>query len=425
MQKQRNRTGNQALVREINLSTIMNNLHQVAPVSRSTLAEMTGLNKTTVSSLIQELIDLHFVREIGLNSVGTGRPARLLELNPHAGCIISGEIGVDFISIICTNFATEIVWQCQESIPQDADQTIVLNHLLTLLQQAKEAIHNISDTSLGLAIGVPGLVDQKSGSLLFAPNLGWENVPLKTILRQSFNNLPIFVNNEANMAALGEYYFGAAQNHDEILYVSVGTGVGGGIVRNGNLVNGISGFAGEFGHMTINPDGDLCNCGNRGCWETQVSQPTLFRYIKQAIEQGQSSILSAMTHNNWEQLSTLLIVEAAQQDDTVALEALTQIGRDLGIGMASLVNILNPDLVIFGGVLSLAGEFLLPVINAELQKRTLKWSFNATALVLAQHGFDACVMGGVAIVYDAILNHPTIITTPQITSTVPEPIIAH
>ena len=407
MTQGRYRTGNQALVRELNLSAIMHRLRENAPISRSALAEMTGLNKTTVSSLVQELIGHQFVREVGLESTGTGRPAVLLELNPAAGCIVSSEIGVDFISVVCVNFATEIIRQDRENISPDMGQQAIINRTLDLLHQEIEATRDECSSLLGVALGVPGLVDRTSGTLLFAPNLGWKNVPLSNILHREFN-VPVFVDNEANMAALGEYYFGAAQGHPEVLFVSAGVGLGGGIVRDGQLVSGATGFGGEFGHMTIDPNGELCNCGNRGCWETQVSQSALFRYVRRAVGvEGQVSLLSQMTGDNLEHLTVAMVVEAARADDVVALNALKQIGYHLGVGLASLVNALNPDLVVLGGILSLAGDFLLAPIYDELQRRVLLWNESQTQIVLARHGIDACVMGGVALVYQAILAQPS------------------
>ena len=407
MTQGRYRTGNQALVRELNLSAIMHRLRENAPISRSALAEMTGLNKTTVSSLVQELIGHQFVREVGLESTGTGRPAVLLELNPAAGCIVSSEIGVDFISVVCVNFATEIIRQDREHISPDMGQQAIINRTLDLLHQEIEATRDECSSLLGVALGVPGLVDRTSGTLLFAPNLGWKNVPLSDILHREFN-VPVFVDNEANMAALGEYYFGAAQGHREVLFVSAGVGLGGGIVRDGQLVSGATGFGGEFGHMTIDPNGELCNCGNRGCWETQVSQSALFRYVRRAVGvEGQVSLLSQMTGDNLEHLTVAMVVEAARADDVVALNALKQIGYHLGVGLASLVNALNPDLVVLGGILSLAGDFLLPPIYDELERRVLLWHESKTQVVLARHGIDACVMGGVALVYQAILAQPS------------------
>ncbi|MDH3675891.1 MAG: ROK family transcriptional regulator, partial [Anaerolineae bacterium] len=336
------RTGNQALVREINLSTILNRLRENAPISRSALAEMTGLNKTTVSSLVQELIDQQFVHEVGLDSVGTGRPAMLLELNPAAGCIISSEIGVDFISVICSNFASQVIWQHKESTRSDAGLQATLEHTLTLLHRAADAACNSYDSLLGLAIGVPGLVDRQNGTLLFAPNLNWTDVPLGDILREEFE-LPIFIDNEANLAALGEYYFGAAKYFSEVLYVSAGAGLGGGIVHDGQLINGATGFAGEFGHMTMDEEGEFCSCGNRGCWETQVNQAALFRNIRQAIMSDRGAARrSTMLSGDLDQLTVPLVVKAARAGDPIALAALDKVGHHLGVGIASLVNALNP-----------------------------------------------------------------------------------
>ncbi len=397
-QTKRYRTGNQALVREINLSAIMNRLHEQAPLSRSALAEMTGLNKTTVSSLVQELIDQQFVREVGLDTAGAGRPAMLLEFNPNAGCIISAEIGVGFVSVICANFAPEIIWRVEESTEQGADWRQVLDRLLILLNQAVEAACSLCGPVLGLAVGIPGLVDQKTGTLLFGPNLHWKNVPIGNLLREAFN-FPVFVDNEANIAALGEYYFGAARNHSEILYVGGSSGVGGGIVQGGRLVDGAAGFAGEVGHMTIDPNGTLCSCGNRGCWETFINQKALFDRIQKADGSNRNT------------LTTTYVLNAAKSGDITVLKALEETGCYLGIGIASLINILNSELVVLGGIYSTLGEFLLPSVNRELKQRSLKWNANTTKVVLAQQGSDACVKGGLARVYQAILTQPGTITT--------------
>ncbi len=405
--QRRPRTGNQTLVRQINLTTIMRFIHKSAPISRATLAEVTGLNKTTVSSLVQELIEARLVHETGYESAGTGRPSIKLELDPDAGYMIGAEIGVDFVSIICTDFSIKPLWQQREIIPPEMSQSQIIEQALNLVRQAIAAVGDSHDRLLGVALGVPGLVKQDNGMLLFAPNLKWSDVPLKTIFHEALN-APVFIDNEANLAALGEHYFGAGQGVDEMLFVSAGVGLGGAVIQGGHLLSGGTGYAGEFGHMTMNPSGELCNCGNRGCWETMVSQSALFRRIKQAIEvEGQNSVLLTIIGTKLANLTVPLVVEAIQQGDTVAREALDSVGRDLGMGISSLVNALNPNLVIFGGILSLAGEYLLPVINAQLQQRALMWHRNATRLVLAQHGSDACVIGGVATIYHSILTHPS------------------
>ena len=399
------RTGDQALVREINLSVIMNRLRTNAPISRAALAETTGLNKTTVSSLVNELIERQFVQEIGLTSPSSGRPAILLKLNPTAGFIVSCEIGVDFILVICTDFAPEIIWRHEEHIDPTIGQHAILDRALAILHQAIEVGCPACGTLWGMAVGVPGLVDQTTGALLFAPNLGWKDLPIRAILQESIN-VHLFVDNEANLAALGEHYFGAAQGYEEVLYISAGVGLGGGIVHGGRMFSGVTGVGAEFGHMTMDPNGEICKCGNQGCWETQVSQQALFRHVWRRVERGEVSRLSEMSGGSRASLTVPLIVDAARAGDAVALDALEIIGRHLGIGIASLVNALNPELVVFGGILSLAGEFLMPVIEKEVEKRALKSNREAMQLVLARHTSDACVMGGVAAVYQAMLAQP-------------------
>jgi predicted NBD/HSP70 family sugar kinase len=191
-----------------------------------------------------------------------------------------------------------------------------------------------------------------------------------------------------------------------VLYVSAGVGIGGGLILDGRLYPGGSGFAGEVGHMTIEPDGLQCECGNCGCWETVASQSAVFRRVHEAIAAGQSSSLARFKNGKHELLTIPVIVRAAGDGDLVARQALTETGKYLGIGLANLVNTLNPDMVVFGGILSLAKEFLLPVIQQTIGERSLRWSFRTAQIVVAAHGSDACVMGGVAMVYDHILRQP-------------------
>jgi glucokinase-like ROK family protein len=403
------RTGDQALVRQINLSVIMYHLRENAPISRAGLADITGLNKTTVSSLVRELIDRQFVREVGYESPGggrgAGRLAMLLTLNPKAGYIISMEIGVDFLMAICTNFAPDTMWQVKEEIDPDMGQQVIIDRLLALLYQGLNTGSEYCQTLLGVAVGVPGLVDQTTGTLLFAPNLRWENVPLRSQL-ESLIDAPLIIDNEANTAALGEHYFGAARGYNEVLFISAGAGLGGGLVHNGRVFSGVTGFGSEFGHMTMDPDGAICNCGNRGCWETQVNQSALFSYLRRSAGQGNKTILTEMTSGNLGALTVPMVVEAANQEDRMALEALNVLGRNLGIGIASLVNALNPELVVFGGILSLASDYLLPAVEDEIRQRALRWHRETINVVVAKHGQEACVMGGVARVFQAVLAEP-------------------
>jgi glucokinase-like ROK family protein len=405
----RYRTGDQALVREINLSIILNCLRETSPLSRAQLAEITGLNKTTVSSLVRELIARKFVREIGFDSSGGGRPAVLLELNPDAGRIIGLEIGVDFILTILTDFKAQVLWRHREETDQAQGQEAILAKALDIVRQALIVGQSTHSPHLGVGVGIPGLVDVSSGTLLFAPNLKWHDIPLREVFSREFD-LPVFVDNEANVAALGERYFGAAQGSKDFVYLSAGVGLGGGIVLDGQLYRGIGGYAGEIGHMTIMSDGERCNCGNRGCWETLVSQTAVVNRVRKAVEAGNASRVSQLVKGRLERISIPIIVEAAEEGDEVARQALEETGVYLGIGIANLINAFNPELIIFGGVVSLASHYLLLAVEKTLEERSLAWPRRMARVMASSYGPDACVMGGVALVLHDILSRPALIT---------------
>lgn len=403
------RNADYTLMREMNIALILECLRRDAPLSRAELAQITGLNKATVSSLVKELLDSHFVHEAGVDSGDKGRPSIQLNLNPQAGCIIGAEVGVDFLSVILTNFAAEVLWRHKESTAQLKGQEPILNRLMEILQEACLQAQVLEQRLLGMGLGLPGLVDSASGTLLFAPNLTWRNVPIRSLLQSKFN-FTVYVNNEANMAALGESYFGAARDSDFVLYVATGVGLGGGIVLNRQVLPGAAGFAGEIGHMTMDPNGPRCNCGNFGCLETYVSQWALFRRVREAIESGKDSSLSEMTGGKLDTLTLPMIIEAADNGDPVALAAFQETGRYLGIGIANLINALNPQLVVFGGIYSQAHKHLLSIVREVIQQRALRWSRETTELVLPTYGGDACAMGGVATVFHHILSQPLEVT---------------
>ncbi len=396
-----------AAMRDMNLVLILNTLRAESPLSRAALANITGLNKATVSSMVKELIQNNLVREIGadISSSDIGRPAINLEPEPEAGYIIGLEIGVDFISIITVNFAIEVVARRFESTARYFNQEAILNRVLFLLQESCEQVQKRQRPLFGIGVGVPGLVDVASGTLLFAPNLNWSALPLRDMIRAKID-VPVFIANEANLAALGESYFGAGQACDSLLYVSSGVGLGGGIVLNGRLIEGASGFAGEVGHMTVEKDGLECNCGNKGCWETLASQRALFRRVSEAIQQGQPSWMAQMIQDDPSRMSIPLITEAARQKDPVALKALAETGEWLGVGIASLMNVINPQRVIFGGPLWAVHEYLLPSIRETVAQRAWHWVQEGIQIIPAANGEDAAVMGAVAIVYSDVLNKP-------------------
>ena len=388
----------------MNVALILECLRQQAPLSRAELAAITGLTKATVSSLVKELVDARFVRETSGALRHKGRPSIPLVLNENVGFIVGVEVGVDAITALLTDFSASVVWRHYEAA-RHTDPDGVLTRVMEVVRLAIAEAEARGGDVLGLGLGVLGQVDVESGWLLYAPNLGWANVPLRSRLEAAFP-FPVIVDNEANLAALGESFFGAARSSEFVLYVSSGVGVGGGLVLNRHILAGANGVAGEVGHMVIDPDGPRCSCGNHGCWETFINQAALYRRIHSAIGAGQTSVLSAASSFDPAPITVHRIVEAAQQGDAVAINALETTARYFGLGLTNLINAFNPHRVVLGGEMGPALAFGLPTITEAVATRGLPGSREAVEIVMATHGANGCAMGGVASIYRHVLSQP-------------------
>ena len=403
----RYRTGDQALVREMNLSTVLRYLHGGAPLSRAALAGLTGLNKTTISSLVEELIDRGLVHEVGLDTSGGGRPATLLDLNPQAGCIVGVALGVDFISVILSDFTGHIRWRrLQETDPTDS-QEATIELTLQIVNEAVAVNNGLCTRLLGVGLATPGTVDVSDGLLIFSPNLQWHDVPYRRILHEH-TGLQAFIDNDANAAALAEHLFGAARHAQNFVSIFAGVGVGGGLFLNGELYRGADGFAGEIGHTNFMVEHYRrpCRCGHRGCWETSVAQDSVVERVRARLAAGRNSIVARLMAEQNSPLTLPIIIEAAEAGDSQAIEALAETGSLLGLGVANMINIFNPEMIVLGGPLSAAGPYLLPAIHEAVENTTLPEIREKVQILLSAFGPDASVMGAVALVVEAILSNP-------------------
>lgn len=399
-------TGDQLLVRRLNTAVILDCLRLNAPLSRADISSRTGLNRSTVSSIVNKLVHGGLVRETEFQKDKLGRPGLSLELSPHGACAIGVQMGVDFISVMLVDFVAQPIWSKHSPLEATIGQARFIKLLGDLIQQALAQARRRKSKPLGIGVGVPGLVDLQEGKIAFAPNLGWNAVPLREMLRQRFA-VPVFVENDANASALGEYYFGVARQVNDFIFLTADVGVGAGIILNGKLFRGSSGYAGEVGHMSFDPHGELCGCGRRGCWEAQVSPRSAIKTIQAALRKtGASSTLRALTHNHIDKLTFDIVLQAAQRQDPLALKTLQDVGRRLGLGIANLVNAFNPELIVLGGALARAGAILAPIIETTVEQNTLQQPREALKIAVSAFGAEACVVGAAAIVLDEILRYP-------------------
>jgi len=397
----------QAFVREKNLSSVLRLIQTQSPISRAQLAVITGLNKSTISSLVDELLSKNFVHETGSNSGAAGRPATWLEINPKAGLIIGVELGVDFVSVAVSDLMGNIHWRRKEDTDPTEDQDKMIKQTLQIVKEAMTANTKKGGRFWGLGLSTPGTVDLKEGLLIFAPNLHWHNVPFRKIFHEQ-TKLDIFIENDANAAAIAEHLFGAAQHNRDFLFVFAGVGIGGGLFLNGKLYRGKNGFAGEIGHFPImaEPSQILCHCGNYGCWETYANQYSIIQRTQTRLEMKNGSIIPTLMAEQNIPISIPLIKQAADSGDQAAIDVFTEAGYAMGQGFAGLINIFNPEKIILGGPLSIAGDYLLPAIKETVANHSMPEFDQQTEVVLSTFGPDASLIGAIAIVADDVFAKP-------------------
>jgi predicted NBD/HSP70 family sugar kinase len=250
---------------------------------------------------------------------------------------------------------------------------------------------------VGVAVALPGLVDPRSGILITAPNLGWREVRMAELLQCELERpaLRVDVDNDGNLGALAELWEGVGTRYRDFVFVSGEAGVGAGLVSGGELLRGSHGFSGEFGHMTIHPDGARCGCGSRGCLETVIGQEALLR--RAGIQVDPASRASVLAGE--------LLARAAEGDDAV-LQVLQDAGDVLGRALASVVNLLNPEAVVLGGQFALLARWLAPRVEREIGTRVLSHRFSPCQVVASSLGSDAAVRGAAALSLRRVLHEP-------------------
>jgi len=400
-------TGDQEKVRKINKSIVMNTLRLHAPISRARVATLTGLNRGTVSNIVNVLIDDGLVSENEQEESKVGRPGISLGLRPDGGAVVGLEIGVDFVTIVLTNFVAETLWETRIEISPSQSQTGIIGQAEQLVEHALSIAREQRLRPLGIGIGLPGLINLDRGELIIAPNLNWKNLPLRVMWNQRFR-LTVYIENEANLAALGEYYFGVASGVDNFIYLSSGIGLGGGIMINGSLFRGGHGYAGEIGHIQRDPQGEKCGCGRIGCWETQVGPRAVLRRVKKELQIHSDPFLLDACQGDFNNLTFDMVVKFALEGNSICNLAIKDVATYLGEGIADLVNVFNPELVVIGGAFILGKDILQPIIEKTIFSGALQPSADGLRIAFSERGDNACALGAVAIVLDDILREMTL-----------------
>ncbi|EPZ53146.1 MULTISPECIES: ROK family transcriptional regulator [Alicyclobacillus] len=386
------KTVDAATMRQINKGYVTEIIYNQGPLSRMEISQVTGLNKATVSSLVDELIAEQFVQEIGLGASNGGRKPVMLKINASAGFCIGVDVQITHMKTILADLSGGIVYQHMRPIAaihgllsQYELEELLVEEIQRAIQQAPPSCHGI----LGAGIALPGIVNYRTGSVFYLPNIEIRDWNLTDSLSKSFS-FPVFVDNDGNCGAWSIYRERHQQN---LVFVNVGIGIGTGIVVNGHLYRGQDGIAGEFGHTSIAAMGAVCACGNYGCWEQYASEQALLRYLREVEEIPASLELSP-------NLVSLAVDKAATSPGYQ--RAFRTLGQYLGIGIANIVNSLNPGLVVIGGTMAQAAPLFLPEVQYVVGHRAMA-SNKQVCLTVANE--DAIVLGAAQLPISNTLLH--------------------
>ncbi|AEI40175.1 ROK family protein [Paenibacillus mucilaginosus 3016] len=378
--KSRPVSGDSTFLKSLNKSTLLGLIRRQAPISRADLAKATRLTRATVSALVEELIGDHLVIETGIGESSGGRKPMMLELNRNGGRVIGLDLRPTDLLLVVTDLHGQIRKRAEYAYGEEAskDPGRFLQEILSLLEKEREALEPTPLGLIGVGIGVHGFVEYPSGHVVFVPHTGWKDLSWKKELEASLG-LPVVLDNEANLAALGELEFGAGADADcsDMLYLSAGGGIGAGLILGGELFRGTGGLAGEVGHSTIQMDGLPCSCGNRGCWERYASERALAEKLGMDYAPGFSERLLALL----------------EQGDGQAREAVRQAGSYLGIGIGNMMHTFNPQMIVVGNAMSQYGAWVNgPLLDALASRYSYLASFRITVRY-SQLGEDGCALG--------------------------------
>ncbi|MEU6763936.1 ROK family protein [Streptomyces sp. NPDC046853] len=397
------RASDRASLRRTNLGLVLRLLRDAGPRPRTQIANETGLPKATITNLVGELVERGLVSEGEAERLGSvGRPSSTVRLDGRTICGIGVEINVDYLSLIAFDLRGELV--AERHIPYDARGSApdaVLDRMAEAISEAHDVLRARGVHPVAVTIAAPGVIGMDTGVVSYAPNIGWRDVAVTEGLRTRLapGALPIRLENDAKLGAIAEYRVAAAADIHDLLYVTGETGVGGGIISDGRLLRGSAGFAGEIGHMPLDPTGQPCSCGRRGCWETMVGLAALLRLAAppgDAVHDPSVDLEQRLTE----------LRRRADAGDALTRAALEQIADGLAVGLALLVDVLNPRAIVLGGYFAHFGDHLLDRVRGELSARVMAPEAGDCEIVLSTLGFSAAARGGAYLALDSVYQDP-------------------
>lgn len=383
-----------------NLSEVLQLIWREQQLSRAEISRRKELSRSTVSQIVEELLELGLVKEVGAGESKGGRRPIVLQFDDDAGAILGVDLGATHVAVTITNLrGVVLAWEYQKHPVRD-DPPGALALVNWLAERCLASWGGNRRLLLGAGMAVPSPVDPARPDHLndvVVPS--WKGINVGEALRKRFR-VPVLIDNDANLGALAERWWGAGRDVDDFAYIKLATGIGAGFFVDGKVYRGASGIAGEVGHLSIDPHGQPCGCGLRGCLVTMVGAPALLARARELLAEHPESVLAGRD------FGITSLEDAALAGDALALQVVREAAEHLGVGVAGLLNLLNPAVVIVGGGLARLGELLLEPLRQTVRTRTLATSMAGSSIVTSQLGGRAVAVGAATLLLQRALSDP-------------------
>lgn len=382
-------------------SNLLLHLYQSGDTSINKMARLFHASIPSATGIVNELMRDGWITETGTGPARAGRPPVLYGLKAKKYLTLIMDINRHDTQLVIFDLHNQLILKRKVDIRLD-DSADFLEQLFALTDDFLNS-NNISHSKLwGIGVSMPGLINSSQGINLTYPNLPPSGIPLVTHLRKHFK-LPVCLFNDTKATTIGEHRFGLAMDKSQVLTINIDWGVGLGIIINGEVFHGASGFAGELGHIQVKPDGLLCLCGKVGCLDTITSGIALIRQAKEGIKSGRATILSQIVDQNLDLLDTTHIIEAVHAGDEFSIDLLSTVGTELGKGLATAVHLFNPEVIIVGGLLAEAGPFISNPIEQAINKYCLSDFKNSLSIHISKLGSKARLLGTQAHLFEHLI----------------------
>ncbi|MFZ5825632.1 MAG: ROK family transcriptional regulator [Bacillota bacterium] len=392
------RTGDRQLIKELNIALVMNLIRQHEPISRVEIAERTGLGRSTVTGIISTLLREGLVQEIGSADSVSGRKPVLLAFNAQARFAVGIKLAPRSATGALVDLNARVLHTRQVALNPAQGPESVIADLVRLLDLLLAESGVDREALLGAGLVMPGVVDPATGTAIASYFLGWANLPIRDILEQELD-LPVYVDNDANAMALAEALYGAGRGVGDMLGLTVGVGIGSGVIIDGQIHRGARFSAGELGHTCVDPVGPACVCGRRGCLEAVAGDAAIVRRARQEMTAGRTPLLSVLARGHADLVTREMVVEAALAGDDGARFVLAEAGRWIGLAVGNAVNLLSPARVVVGGEAVIqAGDLILEPLRQQVAATCFPSCPDPNMVTLASLGANAWLQGAAALV---------------------------